>query len=66
MTDPQTMAATTWMTRCENCLQAALMSAHEDRLVLIEAAAMAYRIAIGEREPDEMDGYEFPGEEDDE
>lgn len=52
-----------WMTRCENCLQAALMAHHEDRLVLIEAAAMAYRIALGERQSDEMDGFEFPGEE---
>lgn len=56
-----------WMGRARGLLQEALGAldgdSGDDVLVAISAADAAYRVAIGELPEDEMDGFQFPGEE---
>jgi hypothetical protein len=53
-----------WSDRAARLLDTALhrLNAGHDPLPEISAAEMALRIEAGERSPSEMDGYPFPGE----
>jgi hypothetical protein len=59
--------ATIWGTRAERLLEQALdeVRSGADAIPAVDAALTALRIEAGQVPEDEMDGYRFPGEDDD-
>ncbi|MEV4079207.1 hypothetical protein AB0J43_02790 [Nonomuraea fuscirosea] len=64
MTDGRKAIGGIWSDRAARLLEDALdqLSRGHDPLPEISAAETALRIEAGERSPDEMEGYPFPGE----